>query len=138
MRTTDWWGAEVDELPPYILFLYIKKYKGFITSFLFLREVSHKIHTMCCELVKVINRNSSTRKSQTTIDPTSNPFHLPSLLPLFSGKYHQSQASSQPPQHPSWTLLHLCPIIPPVSLPADPMIFFRSFQEILITEIWVL
>lgn len=126
----------MDELPPYILFLCVKKYKGFITSFLFLLEVSHTIRTMCCELVKVINRNRSTRKNQTTIDPASKPFHLP-LFCHYSqtGKYHQSQVISQPPQHPSCPFLHLYPMIPPVSLPADSVIFFKSFQEILITEI---
>lgn len=92
-----------------------EKNEDFIWSFLALIEWSHKIHSMCCMQMKVINRNSNARKSQTTVYHTLIPFHLTSLLLLFSDRRvspkpsHKSTSSasslspsSSPPHHPTW------------------------------------
>ena len=114
------------ELPPYILLLYVKKYEDFIASFLFLIEWSHKIHSMCCELVKVINGNSSTRKSQTTTDPTLNPFHLPSVLPWFSDRQISPKSSHQSTSSASSLPLSLAPPCHPILFPSLLILWFSS------------
>lgn len=116
----------MDELPPYILFLYVKEYEDFIASFLFLIEWSHKIHSVCCELVRVLNGSSSIKKSQTTTDPTLNPFHLPSLLPLFSDRQIAPKLGHQPTSSAPFLSLSLAPPYHPILFPSLLILWFSS------------